>query len=108
LRIECRIPGADCNPYLAIAAAIASGLDGIARKTEPPPIFAGDVYEATELPSIPATLREATEFFASSSLARDTLGPEVVAHYLHFFRSEQAAFDASVTDWERQRYFEQI
>jgi glutamine synthetase len=108
LRIECRIPGADCNPYLAIAAAIASGLDGIARKTEPPPIFEGDVYSATELQSIPATLREATDLFAASPLVRDTLGPEVVAHYAHFFRSEQAAFDASVTDWERLRYFEQI
>jgi glutamine synthetase len=108
LRIECRIPGADCNPYLAIAAAIASGLEGIARKTEPPPIFEGDVYAATELPSVPATLREATDLFAASPLVRDRLGPEVVTHYAHFFRSEQAAFDMSVTDWERRRYFEQI
>lgn len=108
LRIECRIPGADCNPYLAIAAAIASGLEGIARKTEPPPIFEGDVYVAAGLPSIPATLREATDLFAASPLVRDTLGPEVVSHYAHFFRSEQVAFDSSVTDWERRRYFEQI
>jgi glutamine synthetase len=108
LRIECRIPGADCNPYLAIAAAIASGLDGIASKTEPPPIFQGDLYAATDMPSIPATLREATEFFAASPLVRGTLGDEVAAHYAHFFRSEQAAFDTSVTDWERRRYFEQI
>jgi glutamine synthetase len=94
LRIECRIPGADCNPYLAIAAAIASGLEGISRKTEPPPIFEGDVYSATEMPSIPATLREASDLFAASPLVRDTFGPEVLTHYAHFFRSEQAAFDA--------------
>jgi len=87
LRIECRIPGADCNPYLAIAAAIASGLEGIARKTEPPPIFEGDVYSATEMPSIPATLREASDLFAASPLVRDTLGAEVQTHYAHFFRS---------------------
>ena len=108
LRIECRIPGADCNPYLAIAAALASGLDGIARKTEPPPIFEGDLYAATDMPPIPTTLRQATEIFASSTLVRNTLGIEVAEHYVHFFRSEQAAFDASVTDWERRRYFEQI
>jgi glutamine synthetase len=93
---------------LSIAAAIASGLEGIARKTEPPPIFEGDVYAANEMPSIPATLREATDLFAASPLVRETLGADVAAHYAHFFRSEQAAFDASVTDWERRRYFEQI
>ena len=108
LRIECRIPGADCNPYLCIAAAIASGLDGIARKTEPPPIFEGDVYAAASLPSVPVTLRDATALFESSQFVRDTLGADVAAHYVHFFKSEQAAFDAAVTDWERQRYFEQI
>jgi len=108
LRIECRIPGADCNPYLCIAAAIASGLDGIAKKTEPPAIFEGDVYAAASLPSVPGTLRNATELFESSQFVRDALGADVAAHYAHFFRSEQAAFDSAVTDWERQRYFEQI
>jgi glutamine synthetase len=66
LRIECRIPGADCNPYLCFAAALASGLDGIANKIEPPPLFAGDAYAAQSLPSVPATLREATKVFDSS------------------------------------------
>ena len=50
LRIECRIPGADCNPYLCFAAALASGLDGIANQIEPPPLFDGDVYAAKSLP----------------------------------------------------------
>jgi glutamine synthetase len=108
LRIECRIPGADCNPYLCIAAAIASGLDGIANRTEPPAIFDGDVYAAADLPSVPATLREATALFAASPFVREALGEEVAGHYTHFFQSEQAAFDVAVTDWERQRYFEQI
>ena len=56
LRIECRIPGADANPYIAYAAAIASGLDGIKNQIEPPPILAGDIYHAKDLPSVPATL----------------------------------------------------
>ncbi len=108
LRIECRIPGADCNPYLAYAAALASGLDGIARKTEPPPLFSGDMYAAKELPQVPGSLREASELFAASSFARETFGAEVVEHYAHFFRSEVAAYERAVTDWERQRYFERI
>lgn len=108
LRIECRIPGADCNPYLAFAAALASGLDGIEKKIEPPPIFEGDIYAAESLPRVPSTLREATELFGKSEFSKQSLGEEVVDHYLHFYRSEQEAFDKAVTDWERQRYFERI
>ncbi len=74
LRIECRIPGADCNPYLCFAAALASGLDGIANQIEPPPLFDGDVYAAKSLPSIPATLRDATALFQSSPFVAQTLG----------------------------------
>lgn len=108
LRIECRIPGADCNPYLAYTAALASGIAGIENKIEPPPIFSGDVYSAQNLPEVPATLKEATEHFASSQHVRDTLGNAVVEHYTHFFRIEQEAYDKAVTDWERRRYFERI
>lgn len=108
LRIECRIPGADCNPYLSFAAALASGLDGIARKIEPPPVFEGDVYAAKSLPTIPATLRDATTLFESSEAVREALGADVVEHYAHFFHVEQEAYERAVTDWERRRYFEQI
>jgi glutamine synthetase len=108
LRIECRIPGADCNPYLGFAAALASGLDGMQRRLEPPPYFTGDVYAAQELPRLPRTLAEATGRFEQSEFARRTFGEEVVGHYTHFYRSEAAAFDKAVTDWERQRYFERI
>lgn len=108
LRIECRIAGADCNPYLALAASLASGLDGIANQIEPPPIFQGDAYNAAQLELIPSSLREATELFSQSDFANLTLGEEVVAHYTHFFRTEQAAYDKAVTDWERKRYFERI
>jgi glutamine synthetase len=108
LRIECRIPGADCNPYLAMAASLASGLDGIRNRTEPPPCFVGDAYGARELPAVPRTLGDAVDRFTSSAFAREALGEDVVDHYSHFFRSEQAAFDLAVTDWERKRYFERI
>jgi len=108
LRIESRIPGADCNPYLAFAAALASGLDGIARQVEPPPHFRGDVYKAQELPHVPRTLKEAVELFEQSPFTRQVLGQEVVEHYAHFYREEVAAFEAAVTDWERRRYFERI
>ena len=108
LRIECRIPGADCNPYLVFAAVLASGLDGIATQIEPPDQFVGDVYAAQHLPRVPYTLREATDLFANSDFAKQAFGADVVKHYTHFFRTEQASFDKFVTDWERQRYFERI
>ncbi len=108
LRIECRIPGADCNPYLALAASVASGLDGIRRQTEPPACFEGDMYAATSLPRVPYTLAEAIPFFENSAFARQVFGEEVVQHYTHFFKTEQRSFDKAVTDWERKRYFEQI
>ncbi len=108
LRIECRIPGADCNPYLAYTAALASGLRGIEERIEPPPAFEGDVYAAADLPRVPRTLEHATERFAGSTMVRETLGAAVTDHYIKFFQVEVEAFQASVTDWERQRYFERI
>ncbi len=108
LRIECRIPGADCNPYLAFAASLASGLDGIANRIEPPEIFTGDIYAAKHLPRVPDSLAEATNKFEKSNFANAVFGEDVVEHYAHFFRSEQSAFNSAVTDWERKRYFERI
>ncbi len=108
LRIECRIPGADCNPYLAFAASLASGLKGIREKIDPPECFEGDVYAAKELKHVPKTLREATDHFKSSDFAKEAFGDKVMKHYVHFFESEIAAYNSSVTDWERRRYFERI
>ena len=108
LRIENRIPGADVNPYLALAATLASGLDGIENHTEPPPIFDGDIYSAAHLPQVPHSLRSATDNLEKSAFAVEVFGPEVVEHYVKTFRVEQAAFDNAVTDWERRRYFERI
>lgn len=106
LRIECRIPGADANPYLAYAATLAAGLDGIDQQTEPPQMFEGDVYAAQDLPQVPHTLNEAINELQNSTWTRETFGDEVIDHYLHFFRTEQRKFDEEVTNWERARYFE--
>jgi glutamine synthetase len=106
LRIESRIPGADANPYLAYAATLAAGLDGIENKIEPPPLFSGDVYISQDLPKVPATLQEAIGELEDSEMLRRAFGQEVVDHYLHFFRVEQRKFDREVTSWERARYFE--
>lgn len=108
LRIECRIPGADCNPYLAFAASLASGLSGIKNKIEPPACFEGDIYEAKHLPRVPYTLNEANDLFRKSEFSRKAFGEEVVDHYSHFFQTEIDNFNKSVTDWERKRYFERI
>jgi glutamine synthetase len=107
LRIECRTAGADANPYLAFAATLAAGLDGIEKQIEPPPAFEGDVYGARELPQVPHFLPEAIQELEKSTFAREAFGEDVIEHYLHFFRTEQRKFDAVVTDWERRRYFEQ-
>ncbi len=108
LRIECRIPGADCNPYLAFAASLAAGLEGIRQKLEPPAPILDDIYQAKGVEPLPGSLREATARLRDSELALKSFGKEVLDHYVHFFETEQAAFDQTVTDWERMRYFERI
>jgi glutamine synthetase len=108
LRIECRVPGADANPYLAYAALLAAALDGIERRLDPGPPFRGDVYAARDLPSVPRSLPEALADLERSAFARKAFGDEVVEHLLHFARTEQGAVDAQVSDVERSRYFERI
>ncbi|HKO02561.1 MAG TPA: glutamine synthetase family protein [Thermoanaerobaculia bacterium] len=107
LRIECRAAGADANVYLAFAATLAAGLDGVENKIEPPDAFEGDVYAALEkLDHLPHSLNESIAELEKSAFAREAFGDDVVDHYLHFFRTEQRKFDSVVTDWERRRYFE--
>jgi len=108
LRIECRIPGADCNPYLAFAAALASGLEGIRQQIEPPAMFDGDVYAATHLPRVAHSLEEAVTVFENSKFAKKAFGKAVVQHYAHHFKNEAKSYQNAVTDWERKRYFERI
>jgi glutamine synthetase len=107
LRFENRLPGGDVNPYLAVAAMIAAGLHGVDNELPLEPAFAGNAY-ASDAPHVPTTLREASDLLATSSIARDAFGAEVVAHYANTARVELAAFDAAITDWERIRSFERM
>ena len=106
LRIENRVPGGDANPYLTYAAILAAGLHGIEHGIEPPEEYKGNGYVATGVPRVPRTLHEAIAAFEQSALARAAFGDVVVSHYLNAARVEQRTYDAVVTDWERQRYFE--
>jgi glutamine synthetase len=107
LRVENRVPGGDVNPYLAVAAMVAAGLDGIDRELPLEPEFVGDAYRA-DLARVPGSLREAAQLFGASRLAREAFGDQVVAHYLNAARVELESFDAAVTDWERFRGFERM
>jgi len=109
-RVEHRQPGGDLNPYLGVAAALAAGLDGIARGTQPPPPTGGDVYAMArgDAVPLPRSLAEATGALAASSIARDWLGGDFVGHYLEMKRAEVDAAAAAVTDWEIARYLEAL
>ena len=105
--MESRIPGADCNPYLAYAALIAGGLWGIENAVEPPPALEGNAYTATDVDRVPATLVEAITELEAGEVARSALGPEVHHHLLNTARQEWLASNRTVTDWELRRGFEQ-
>jgi glutamine synthetase len=107
LRVENRVPGGDVNPYLAMAAIIASGLHGIDEKLPLEPAFEGNAYTADK-PRVPTTLLEARELFAGSDVARTAFGDDVVTHYLNAADVELRAFEAAVTDWEHFRGFERL
>jgi glutamine synthetase len=107
IRVECRIPGGDVNPYLAVAALVASGLRGVEESLPLAAPFEGNAYTA-DAPRVPTTLHEALELFDQSKVARDAFSDEVVDHYVHAARVEVAAFDSAVTDWERYRGFERL
>jgi glutamine synthetase len=109
-RVEHRRAGADANPYLAVAAALAAGLDGVERACEPPAPIGGDVYAlaGSAGPALPANLAEATDLLEGSALARDWLGDDLVAHCVAMRRAELAAQAAAVTDWETARYLEAL
>jgi glutamine synthetase len=106
-RVENRIPGADVNPYVAIAAAVAAGVNGIENKEPFPELADGDGYTRHDLPQLPTSLPEALELFGNSEPAKHAFGQDVHDHLLTVGRGELAAFlTQSVTDWEQRRYFE--
>jgi len=107
MRMECRAPGGDVNQYLAVAALIAGGLHGIERNPRLPDPLEGNAYESGA-ERLPTTLGEAAALFADSAVAREAFGADVVEHYLNNARTELAAFNSAVTDWERVRGFERL
>lgn len=105
VRVECRVPGADMNPYLAIAGMIAAGIAGMEEKLDPGAPLTGDAYKK-EAEDIPTSLPLATAALRGSKMLRDAMGDDVVDHYTRAAEWEQEAFDAAVTDWEIARGFE--
>ncbi len=106
IRIECRVGGSDLNPYLAFAALIAAGLDGIENKLELEAPFVGDAYGAREVREIPRTLRGAAEALTNSKMLRAAFGHDVIDHYTRAAEWEQEEYDRRITDWEVARGFE--
>jgi glutamine synthetase len=110
-RLELRCPDPSCNPYLAFALMLAAGLDGIERKTQPPPPVEEDVYGFDDrrlakfyINTLPADLGEAITEFKKSDFVKRTLGDHTFMKYLEVKTSEWREFQRSVTDWEVNRY----
>jgi glutamine synthetase len=103
-RFECRRPGADANPYLALAAVAASAAEGIRRMAVPPPPVEGDAYERPELPDLPGSLEAALGAFDEDEVLRRALGERFSEYYATSRAWELKAWRETVTDWERERY----
>jgi glutamine synthetase len=103
-RIECRRPGADANPYLALATLVASAADGIRRGAEPPEPVEGDAYAREDLPPLPGSLESALAAFRADEGLRQALGEEFSEYYAISREWELSAWREGVSDWERERY----
>jgi glutamine synthetase len=103
-RLEYRQTAADMNPYIAMAAALASGLYGVEKDLTAPPAATGDASGAGA--PLPRTLAEATQMLARSDEAKQILGEEFIDHYVRTREWEVRQYDRVVTEWELKRYFE--
>ncbi|MET0801369.1 MAG: glutamine synthetase family protein [Actinomycetota bacterium] len=103
-RLECRRPGADANPYLALSAIAASAFDGIRRKAVPPAAVEGDAYARSDLPELPGSLEAALSAFDEDSALRQALGEGFCEYFATSRAWELKAWRETVTDWERERY----
>ena len=107
MRIEYRQLGAEMNAYIGMAASLAAGLWGVENEIEPPPVCAGNGYEASAAP-LPRNLKEAVALLERSDRARELLGDEFVDHYVRTREWEVRQFERAVTTWELERYIELI
>lgn len=108
-RLETRVPGADVNPYLAMAACLASGLYGIKKELQlKQPATVGNGYRDYSKGTLPKTLHDATQLMKGSDVAKEILGESFVAHFVQTREWEWKQHLKAVTDWEYKRYFEII
>jgi glutamine synthetase len=107
-RLECRRPGADANPYLALAAVVASAADGMKRQLNPPAAIEGDAYSREELTELPGSLESAIQAFEADAVLRQSLDERFSDYYVTSRAWEVKAFRATVTDWERDRYMRTV
>lgn len=108
-RLETRVPGSDANPYLSMAAALASGLYGIENKlTLSVPEMKGNEYQNTDSKALPANLKDAASIMKTSELAKELFGEIFIEHFAYTREWEWEQFSKRVTDWELKRYFEII
>jgi glutamine synthetase len=107
LRMENRVPGGDINPYLATAALVAAGIDGMEKEMELEDALAGNAYES-ELPKVPHTLDDSLRLWEASDFARSVFGDDVVDHYANMAKVELTSYGSTVTDWELRRNFERF
>ncbi len=105
LHLEVRLPGADANPYLALAAAIAAIVHGIELRLTPPPPCTTNAYETVDVPLVPLTLDQARSAFRHSPVAREAFGKDVVEHYAHLAQLELDHHRGIVTDADQARWF---
>ena len=105
IRIECRVPGADVNPYLSFAVLVAAGLYGIENKLKLEEPYSGNIYQK-KVREIPKTLSEAIKIAKKSKLLKNIFEADVLEHYIHAAEWEQKEYDSSVNDWQLRRYFE--
>lgn len=110
-RVELRSPDPSCNPYLAVAACLAAGLDGIAQGLEPPEEISGDVYAmddaaraAQNIGALPETLKAALDAMEQDRLIMDVLGEHVARHYIQGKRKEWNEYQTRVSSWELEKY----
>ena len=106
--MECRRPGADANPYLALAAVVASAADGIRREASPPPPVEGDAYTQTGLPELPGSLDSALRAFEADDVLRRALDERFSDYYATSRKWEIKAWQATVSEWERERYMRTV
>ncbi|MCX8196805.1 MAG: type I glutamate--ammonia ligase [Candidatus Micrarchaeota archaeon] len=111
-RIECRFPDPSCNPYLAFAAMLAAGLDGIKRRLQPPAPVEEKVYgyedekrKSLGIGTLPGSLAQASEEFAADSVLVDAMGPHVTQYLMKIQKKDWDEYKAQVTEWEKKRYF---